>query len=155
MWTRCTLGHRHWGRYGAAGLLLVEEDQVLLQLRSSGVHHGGTWSVPGGALEPGERPVTAALREAAEEIGLNRRLVSTTGQHVSSCGGWRFTTITGTPTGPLTLQPNHETTRVAWVPVAEVGALPLHPGFRAGWAGGLLTCNESAGARRVALSRGA
>lgn len=33
-------------------------------------HHPGQISLPGGAIEPGETPVEAALREAREEIGL-------------------------------------------------------------------------------------
>lgn len=137
MWTHCTAGHPHWGRNGAAGLLLVDGDRVLLQLRSMSVQQGGTWSVPGGALGPGETPTTAALREAAEEIGLDHRHVTVTGRHAATCGGWRYTTIVGTPTAPLTLRPNRETARVVWVPVAEVDALPLHPGFRAAWGNGL------------------
>ena len=32
--------------------------------------HGGEVSLPGGAVEPGERPEAAALREAGEEIGV-------------------------------------------------------------------------------------
>jgi len=65
--------HQHWGRYGAAGLLLVTEDRarVLLQLRSPHVLSPNTWALPGGALERGEDAETAALREAAEETGLS------------------------------------------------------------------------------------
>jgi 8-oxo-dGTP pyrophosphatase MutT (NUDIX family) len=33
--------------------------------------HSGQISLPGGALEPGETPVEAALREAKEELGVN------------------------------------------------------------------------------------
>ena len=48
MWTYCACGERHWGRYGAAGLLLTDPGRtgVVLQKRSRMVHHGGTWSVP-------------------------------------------------------------------------------------------------------------
>lgn len=137
MWAHCEDGHPHWGTYGAAGLLLADQGSVLLQLRSMGVHQGGTWSVPGGALDPGETAVDAALREAAEEIGLNRRAVTLTGRHVADCGGWRYTTVIGAPHSPLDLQPNHETAAAEWVPVAEVEALPLHPAFRAAWVDGL------------------
>ena len=37
-WTECTLGHRHWGRYGAAGLLAVTQGApfVLMQHRADG-----------------------------------------------------------------------------------------------------------------------
>src|SRR5690348_6784882 len=50
-WTTCALGHRHWGRAGAAGLLLHRDGsagtEVLLQLRAVWSHHGGTWGTPG------------------------------------------------------------------------------------------------------------
>ena len=65
----CALGHDHYGPLGAAGLLLVCDGQVLLQERSARVHQGGTWSTPGGALEPGEGALAAAAREAHEEAG--------------------------------------------------------------------------------------
>src|ERR671917_601972 len=59
-WTTCALGHRHWGRAGAAGLLLHRDGEdgpeVLLQHRAWWSHHGGTWGTPGGALHIGESP---------------------------------------------------------------------------------------------------
>ncbi|HEY4563340.1 MAG TPA: CoA pyrophosphatase, partial [Thermoanaerobaculia bacterium] len=44
---------------------------VVLTLRASGLRrHSGQWALPGGRLDPGETPETAALRELAEEVGL-------------------------------------------------------------------------------------
>lgn len=34
---------------------------------------GGRWSTPGGAIEPGETPAEAAVREAREELGVEVR----------------------------------------------------------------------------------
>ena len=66
-WVTCDLGHRHWGLYGAAGLLLhrptATGDEVLLQHRATWSHHGGTWGLLGGARHSDESAVEAALRE--------------------------------------------------------------------------------------------
>lgn len=61
-------------RSGAALLLVYPRDgvpSILLTLRHSGLpHHAGQVSLPGGAVEPGETPEQAALREAEEEVGV-------------------------------------------------------------------------------------
>ena len=54
-WVNCSCGGRHWGAYGAAGLLLLDDDgRVLLQKRAGASQHGGTWGIPGGAKATGE-----------------------------------------------------------------------------------------------------
>lgn len=158
MWTTCEDGHRHWGRYGAAGLLVAGNGYVLLQLRSEHVHEGGTWSVPGGALEQGETPISAALREAAEEIDLDRRKIIPIGTYVTICGDWRYTTIIATPIHPTELlgvrRATVETDAVGWMPVDLVDALPLHPGFRAAWEDGLAARVGARGPASPTTSRG-
>lgn len=46
------------------------EFEILLTLRSNNIRHSGQISCPGGFIEPGEEPVTAALREVYEEVGI-------------------------------------------------------------------------------------
>ena len=44
---------------------------LLLTRRAEGLgSHGGQWALPGGRIDPGETPEQAALREMAEEVGL-------------------------------------------------------------------------------------
>jgi len=54
---------------------------VLLTKRASGLkHHAGQIALPGGKIDPGDADATAAaLREAEEEVGLPRHLVTPLG----------------------------------------------------------------------------
>lgn len=56
----------------SASVLPVDADDRLLLVRHRG-HHDG-WGLVGGAVEPGESPADAAVREAREEIGVEVRL---------------------------------------------------------------------------------
>lgn len=75
----CGCGQRHWGLGGAAGLAAFRERdgqrEVLLQLRSPWSHGGATWGVPGGAIEWCESPWEGAVREFAEETGIEAELL--------------------------------------------------------------------------------
>ena len=52
----------------AVGVVCLRGDQVLL-IRRGTPPMQGSWSLPGGRIEPGERAVDAALRELGEETG--------------------------------------------------------------------------------------
>ncbi|HZB51845.1 MAG TPA: NUDIX hydrolase [Mycobacteriales bacterium] len=136
-WVRCDLGHRHWGRYGAAGLLLRDgagTHRVVLQHRAWWSHQGGTWGVPGGARDSAETAVQAALRETSEEAGLDPASVRPTGLLVDDHGGWSYSTVVGEPLGAVQPRPTGgESEDVRWVTAADLATLPLHPGFAATW----------------------
>lgn len=133
-WVRCAIGHRHWGRFGAAGLLVVADGAVLLQHRAPWSHEGDTWGVPGGARDSGESAVEAALREAREETGLAPELVSVTRVVVDDHGGWSYTTVVGTLAERVAVAPlDGESAALAWVPLEQVADRRLHPGFAVGW----------------------
>jgi ADP-ribose pyrophosphatase len=132
MWVWCRCGRRHYGRYGAAGLVLLDhEGQVLLAHRSEHVHYAGTWSFPGGALERGETPADAALRELGEEIGVPATAVSViTNVPGMDHGVWRYTYVVGrlnTQWTDLLYAPNWETEAVAWLAPDRLDTVPLHP----------------------------
>lgn len=139
-WRRCDLGHRHWGRFGAAGLLVRHHDEdrgvdrVLLQHRADWSHHGGTWGIPGGALDEGETARAAALREAAEETSLDIATVEHVDEFVDDHGGWSYTTVVvRVPAAPPVAVRGAESTELRWVRIDRLDELDLHPGFAFSW----------------------
>ena len=123
-------GFRLPGREGAptaAAVLvpLVNRPQglhVLLTQRSADLpDHPGQISFPGGRVEPDDESLAAAaLREAAEEIGLPPEQVSVLGQlaEYETVTGYRVTPIVGWIEPPLALNPDP-------VEVADIFEVPL------------------------------
>jgi 8-oxo-dGTP pyrophosphatase MutT (NUDIX family) len=137
----CEVHGRHWGVQGAAGLLpfavTAGSVAVLLALRSHGTHQGGTWGTIGGAIEPGETPWEAAVREADEEAaGLDLAEDQAAEGHRYGCvSGWAYVTfpVRVPPASPVTIRSNWETSDLRWIPVDEVGSYPLHPALAESW----------------------
>jgi 8-oxo-dGTP diphosphatase len=149
-WVNCRCGQRHWGRHGAAGLLLARRRtdavpgrsangrpavEVLLQLRAAWTHQGGSWALPGGARDSHEDVVEAALREAQEETGVEPADVVVLGRqpgvdHVD----WSYTYVLALACRPVEVQlATTESDELRWLAPDDVGALPLHPAFGAAW----------------------
>lgn len=70
-------------RLAAVLVPIIEHDAgptVLLTRRADHLNsHSGQVAFPGGKVEPGETPVDGALREAEEEVGLDRSFVDVAG----------------------------------------------------------------------------
>jgi 8-oxo-dGTP diphosphatase len=134
-WVVAESGEKYWGRFGAAGLLAFDPARgILLQHRVSWSHFGGTWGLPGGALHEGETAIVGAIREAQEEAGVPDGAVRARFISVLDLGIWAYTTVVADvvrPFDPVISDP--ESVALGWVPVDEVAALPLHPGFGAAW----------------------
>jgi 8-oxo-dGTP diphosphatase len=140
-WVECGLGHRHWGLFGAAGLLLARPGahgpEVLLQHRATRSHHAGTWGLLGGARHRAEGAVEAALREAGEEGGVDPSDVRVHGRFDDPHGGWSYQTVLATAaTGTVARPTGGESIDVGWFTVHGpdgVDGLDQHPGFGSTW----------------------
>jgi 8-oxo-dGTP pyrophosphatase MutT (NUDIX family) len=118
-----------------AVVLRDEEGRVLLVR-----HMEGRWQLPGGAVDPGERPQEAAARECREEANVEVRIGHVLG--VFGGDGYRITYANGDELGFVPVlfagelvggepRPDHEETQaVGWFRPDEIAGLELHPATR-------------------------
>ena len=135
-WVVAPDGTKLWGLHGAAGLFLLAGEgadaRLLLQHRATWTAQGGTWGIPGGAIDSHESPAEAAVRESVEECAIDPALVAVERELVTTeLPNWRYTTVIArTTTGaPLPVTANEESEELRWVPLADVASFTLHPAF--------------------------
>ncbi|MCU7731166.1 NUDIX domain-containing protein [Actinoplanes sp. KI2] len=121
----------------SANVVVTNDDGDILLIRRS---DNGNWALPGGAMDLGESLPDAAVRETAEETGIDVEITGLVGiytdpRHVilyTSNGEARqeFSVVfAARPTGgaPTT---SAESTEVRWVPVREIDRLPMDRSMR-------------------------
>jgi 8-oxo-dGTP pyrophosphatase MutT (NUDIX family) len=112
----------------AAGLLLLfpsaDEAAIVVTVRADTVRHGGQVSLPGGVVDPGETFEQAALREAHEEIGLERAQVRILGALTAldiAVSGFRLHPIVGAADDRPSLRAaDGEVARIVEVPIRDL-----------------------------------
>ena len=103
------------------------ETHVVLTRRAAHLRtHTGEVSFPGGRLDPGEAPEAGALREAAEEVGLDPATVEVVGRLTALATFSSRSTITPVvgllPSAPRLVANPHEVAHVFAVSLAELAA---------------------------------
>lgn len=100
----------------------------VLLIQRARAPYKGYWTLPGGRLEPGERPEEAARREIAEELGL--RLDTLTEVLVFDPGqrGYRLA-VFATRLGAGLVAPSEEVADWQWRAVGAIGDLRTTPGL--------------------------
>jgi 8-oxo-dGTP pyrophosphatase MutT (NUDIX family) len=103
----------HDGDHHQAAVLVAITDRpepglILTQRREHLRTHAGQIAFPGGRIDKGEDAVSAALREAQEELGLNPALVRLLGQADPYCTvtGYWVTPVIGIVPPDIELAPN-------------------------------------------------
>lgn len=95
---------------GSAAVVIIERDGQVLAVSRRDNH--ADLGLPGGKIEPGESPITAACREAAEELGAtvcNPMLAS-----IADVGGIAVFIYRAELIGALVEHVNSEGARVCW-----------------------------------------
>lgn len=139
----CSCGNRHWGLNGAAGICAFRtvgggagttgrRTEVLLQLRSQWSHGGGTWGIPGGAVDWDETAEAGALREFEEETAIGASSLHLLAHHAADHGDWAYTTFVARCASDAVAVPDRESERLAW---CDIDDLPdnLLPSFATAW----------------------
>jgi 8-oxo-dGTP diphosphatase len=124
----------------AAYALVRRDDSVLLTRNSVRGPHPGTWSLPGGGVDHGERPAATVAREVTEESGLTATVGELLGVHDEHFTGtaphgreedfhgvhlvFAATVADGEP---AVRAPEGTTDAVAWTSVSDIeaGQLPV------------------------------
>jgi 8-oxo-dGTP diphosphatase len=105
-------------------------DGAILLIRRGQPPSQGRWSVPGGRVEWGERLTDALRREVEEETGLTVEVGDLAGLVERHYPDFHYVildyyvTVTGGE-----LRPGGDVTGARWVPMADLGGLPLAEGL--------------------------
>ncbi|WP_103563939.1 NUDIX hydrolase [Actinomadura rubteroloni] len=117
-------------RVRCVGAVVRDDAGRILLVRRGRPPSAGSWSVPGGRVEPGEDDAAAVVRELREETGLDvvpGALLGTVDRPGPGCV-YEIHDYAATVAGGA-LRAGDDADDVRFVPVAELDGLPLVPGL--------------------------
>ncbi len=114
----------------AVGAIIRDGHGRLLLVQRANHPGAGTWSLPGGRVQPGEDDATALAREVAEETGLTAevgRLVGTVEREAGGGAVYVINDYACTADAERPPTPGDDAADAGWFSPAEVRALPTTP----------------------------
>lgn len=118
-------------RVPCAGAVVWDGAGRLLLVRRANPPAAGTWSLPGGRVEPGETYPEACRREVQEETGLDvevGRLVGTVERAAPGHGWYEIRDFAATVRGGL-LRAGDDASEADWFGTEELATLDTAPGL--------------------------
>jgi len=120
-----------WGSAGAGCIIMAADTKrILLPKRSEWVQEPGTWGTWGGAIDSGEDPQEAALREVEEEAGYSGGVQKMIHLFRFQSGKFRYDTFLAIVSTEFTPNLNWETEQADWFELGDFPQ-PLHFGLAA------------------------
>jgi len=111
-----------------AGAIVRDESGRLLLVRRGRPPGLGSWSLPGGRIEPGETAAVAAAREVREETGLAVEVGEVLITAVIADGAYHVQDFAARVVGGE-LRAGDDASDVRWVDEDELATLPLSAGL--------------------------
>lgn len=112
----------------SVGIILNDQQEILISLRKHNQSYAGYWEFPGGKLEPHETPFDGLKRELLEEVGIElleaKPLISMEHEYPTAfikLHALQVTAFTGTPFGK-------EGQTIRWVNTSEMLSLTFPEG---------------------------
>jgi 8-oxo-dGTP pyrophosphatase MutT (NUDIX family) len=120
-----------WGRAGAGCVVLAQDTgRILIAHRSAHVEQPHTWGGWGGAIDSGEDPAKAAVREVKEEAGYRGEIVGIQPLFVFEKNDFRYSNFLVVVPEEFTPVLNWESQGYQWVEFGK-WPQPLHFGLQA------------------------
>ena len=110
----------------AASVALLHREKVLLIQRAQAPWLG-SWSLPGGRLEPGEDAEACAKRELMEELGLAVHALRPVARLTLGEAGRFLLQVFGTESFEGEIVPSDEIAAHRWVALQQLGGLETTP----------------------------
>lgn len=120
----------YWGKAGAGAIIKAKDTgRILLPLRSSLVEQPNTWGTWGGAIDNGENPKDATLREIEEEAGYDGEILSIEHLTTFKDKSFKYDTFLVLVPREFEAKLDWENSRAEWFDLNDLPT-PLHFGLK-------------------------